>query len=74
MRSNFCTGDGDKISQPEFGPKNSPTQEMTSIPFGPTLPPNEKGHPSAVALKDIGEIKFARPIDFFNLLISPGNI
>jgi hypothetical protein len=45
-----------------------------SVPFGPTLPSNEKGHPSAVAVKAIGEIKFARPIDFFKLKISPAYI
>jgi hypothetical protein len=64
-RSNFCSAFGETISRPEFGPK---------VPFlGPPPPPSsyENGHPSLEAYEAIGDIKFARPKDFFDLQISP---
>jgi nucleoside diphosphate kinase len=74
-RSNFCSGFGERISRPEFGPKKPPPPAVLSsnhVPFGPPPPPSyEKGHPSPEAYEAIGDIKFARPKDFFDLQISP---
>ncbi len=77
-RSNFCSGFGEKISRPEFGPKKpSPPPkkkagESDCVTVGPPAPPYfEKGRPSAEAYKAIGDVKFARPKDFFDLQISP---
>ncbi len=42
---------------------------LTSI--DPTMPAKDDGHPSQGALDTIGDISFVRPIDFFNLIITP---
>ncbi len=71
-RSNFCTG-FDRIDWPVFGPKKPPPLPGASSPPPPPQP-NKKGHPSPAAYKAIGELKYARPKDFFDLQISPGYI
>jgi hypothetical protein len=52
-----------------------PVPPTKSIPFvlpaQPLPQTNEKGHPSAVTYAAIGDVKLARPKDFFDLQISP---
>ena len=53
--------------------KETPPPPGASAPPPPPQP-NEKGNPSAATYKAIGELKYARPKDFFDLQISPGYI
>ena len=68
-RANFCSGFGEKISCPEFRSKKPPSPPKAES--NPPPPYNEKGCPSTEAYTVIGDIKFARPKDFFDLQISP---
>ena len=75
-RSNFCTLVGDQISRPEFGPKKPPSEEpFDALPvFGPAPRPdpvNEKGHPSKAVYSVIGDVRYSRPKDYFDLQLSP---
>ena len=60
QRHNFLAEHpSDKIQRPVF------------VSIDPTRPTQENGGPSVFAMKSIGDIKNARPIDFFHLIITP---
>ncbi len=71
-RSNFCTLFGGSIPRPTFGPKKPSQQPVSSS--NQNMIPNEKGRPSAAAYAAIGDIKLARPKDFFDLQLPPSYI
>lgn len=75
-RRNYLTGEGERIVRPEFAArvkktKSAGTAQDSASADKPPPPPPDRGGPTDEAKKKVGDIRFARPKNFFDLQLTP---